>query len=513
MASIDPDPVYGGDGGTGAEDGVDDKDKPERSGRTAPKKKPGAARVVASERVVVRTGRAAGGRVAARPARLSGVASGIVWPAIPAGHDAQVLALQHIFNETQWWNPERLLAEQLKQAQHLIRHAARTVPLYRERLAALRDVAPGALTMEQFRAIPLLTRADIQDAGADFASREVPPGHGAVGESRTSGSSGKPITFQYTAVTALMLSAMTLRGHLWHNRDLAAKNMKIRVTSKTGARTRWAPVPWSGTTVHISGRLPVNELLDHIVAEDPAYFEAHPNQVLGLLQRSAETGAKPKSLREVRTFGENLEPWLRDKCRDVWDVPMVDNYSAEEFGTIAHQCPVTTNLHVMAENVLVEVLDDNNQPCRPGETGRVVVTSLNNFATPLIRAELGDMARAGGPCSCGRGLPVLERILGRERHLFIRPDGERVFPEFYLEMTALAPVRQFQLTQKTLKLIEVKLAAARPLTAAEEDTARGFIGDGLGYAFALDFVYVDEIPREANGKYQDYRSEVSAATT
>ena len=61
--------------------------------------------------------------------------------------------------------------------------------------------------------------------------------------------------------------------------------------------------------------------------------------------------------------------------------------------------------------------------------------------------------------------------------------------------------------------IEVKLAAARPLTAAEEDTARRFIGDGLGYAFALDFVYVDEIPREANGKYQDYRSEVSAATT
>ncbi len=140
------------------------------------------------------------------------------------------------------------------------------------------------------------------------------------------------------------------------------------------------------------------------------------------------------------------------------------------------------------------------------------MTSLNNFATPFIRAELGDFARLGGPCACGRGLPVLERILGRQRNLFVRPDGERVFPEFYREMTALPSVRQFQLTQKTLKLIEVKLAATRPLTAAEEDTVRRFLHDGLGYAFALNFVYVDDIPREPSGKYQDYRSEVSAGS-
>jgi phenylacetate-coenzyme A ligase PaaK-like adenylate-forming protein len=62
----------------------------------------------------------------------------------------------------------------------------------------------------------------------------------------------------------------------------------------------------------------------------------------------------------------------------------------------------------------VEVLDEEGRPCAPGETGRVVATSLNNFAMPLIRYETGDTAEVGAPCPCGRGLPVLTRIMGRD---------------------------------------------------------------------------------------------------
>lgn len=436
---------------------------------------------------------------------------GIGWPRLPRRSETLVLALQVQFNATQWWTPERLLAQQLAQAQRVIRHAARTVPFYRERLAGLSDLAPGRLTMERFRAIPPLTRRDIQEAGKDLWSGALPPGHGTPRPSRTSGSSGRPIEFLNTFVTALMAAALTLRGHLWHNRDLSQKNLKVRVAFTTGTRERWAPVPWSGTSVQVSGKLPIDELFAHLLDEDPAYLEAHPHQILGLLQRSEQTGQRPGSLREARSFGETLDPWLREKCRALWGVPMVDNYSAEEFGTIAHQCPASTNLHVMAESVLLEVLDEDGAPCRPGESGRVVITSLNNFASPFIREELGDVARVGAPCACGRGLPVIERVMGRERNLFVRPDGGRVLPELYREFSSMAPVRQFQLTQKTVELIEARLAVTRPLGADEEQAIRGFIRDALGYAFDVRFIYVDEIPREPSGKYQDYRSEVSAA--
>ena len=106
------------------------------------------------------------------------------------------------------------------------------------------------------------------------------------------------------------------------------------------------------------------------------------------------------------------------------------------------------------------------------------------------------------------GLPALERILGRERHLLVRPTGEKVFPELYREFVKVPAIRQFQLTQKTLEQIEMKLAVARPLTPDEQSEIRNLVNEQLGYPFELPIVYVDEIPREASGKYQDYRSEL-----
>ena len=65
--------------------------------------------------------------------------------------------------------------------------------------------------------------------------------------------------------------------------------------------------------------------------------------------------------------------------------------------------------------MILEILDEAGRPCGPGETGRVVLTDLHNFATPLIRYEIGDYAEAAGPCPCGRGLPVATRLRGQRR--------------------------------------------------------------------------------------------------
>ena len=140
----------------------------------------------------------------------------------------------------------------------------------------------------------------------------------------------------------------------------------------------------------------------------------------------------------------------------------------------------------------------------------MVVTSLHNFASPFIREDLGDVARVGAPCSCGRGLPVLERILGRQRTFALRPNGERVFVATMHGLFEIPAIRQWQLTQKTIEEIEVKLVVACALSEAEERQARQAIIDRLGYEYKLPLVYVDDIPREASGKYQEFKSEILA---
>jgi phenylacetate-CoA ligase len=116
----------------------------------------------------------------------------------------------------------------------------------------------------------------------------------------------------------------------------------------------------------------------------------------------------------VQSLGGGLSAEARNACREAWGVPLAHIYRAEEVGPLALQCPEHEHFHVQSEQALVEVLDAQGMACAPGETGRVVATPLNNFAMPLIRYEVGETAEVGAPCACGRGLPVLTRIMDRD---------------------------------------------------------------------------------------------------
>ena len=442
--------------------------------------------------------------------------SGIYWPAMPAFVDAAVLALQHQLEQSQWWPAETLAEHQLRQLELLLAHAARTVPFYRGRLDAIAGLRRGELTMDAWRRLPVLGRTDIQEAGAALVSRRLPKDHGDTSDVSTSGSTGRPVTVKATAITKLFFRALTLRYDVWHDREFSGKNAKIARQSPSAAgdetgrhRSTWVFGYASGPMVSFNVTRPAAEQLAWLGQVNPDYLLTYPSNLLSLLQRCEETGVRFPGLREVATMGEVLEPEVRAACERVWGLPVVDAYSAKELGIIALQCPEHPHYHVQAENVLVEILDKDGKPCPPGEVGRLVVTDLHNFAMPLIRYEIGDYAEAGGPCPCGRGLPVITRILGRVRNLLTLPSGERIWPLYNSSsLGKIAPVRQAQLIQRSLEQIQVNLVVARPLTAAEEERLSDAIGRALGHPFALSFVYVEEIPRAASGKFEDFVSEI-----
>src|SRR5690606_29109428 len=118
-------------------------------------------------------------------------------------------------------------------------------------------------------------------------------------------------------------------------------------------------------------------------------------------------------LKSVLTQSELASRHLRERLRAIWGASLTDTYSASEVGVMALQCPHSGQYHVQSEVALVEVIDAAGRPCAPGEMGRVVVTPLHNFAQPLFRYDIGDLAEVGEACACGRGLPTLARIIGR----------------------------------------------------------------------------------------------------
>jgi phenylacetate-CoA ligase len=201
---------------------------------------------------------------------------------------------------------------------------------------------------------------------------------------------------------------------------------------------------------------------------------------------------------------------FRDTLRAAWGVRVVDMYSAQEVGYLALQCPESERYHVQAEGVLMEVLDEHGEPCDPGKTGRVVVTDLHNFTMPFIRYDIGDFATVGAPCSCGRGLPVLDAIVGRVRNMLVLPDGQRRFPRIgATALASVAPIKQYQFVQTASDCIEARLVVARPLDSAAEARVTEVLHAKLGYPFRIVFRYGGSIARDPSGKFEDFRSEVT----
>jgi hypothetical protein len=102
-----------------------------------------------------------------------------------------------------------------------------------------------------------------------------------------------------------------MRGHLWHGRDLRASSLVIRPPRpgvRPGRRHRWAPLPATGPGLAIDMRLPIETIFEELLAAAPAYLQTHPYLVLALVQRSEASGRRPAGLREVRTYGEALDP-------------------------------------------------------------------------------------------------------------------------------------------------------------------------------------------------------------
>ena len=109
----------------------------------------------------------------------------------------------------------------------------------------------------------------------------------------------------------------------------------------------------------------------------------------------------------------------------------------------------------------------------------MVLTDLHNFAMPLVRYEIGDYAEAGGPCPCGRGLPVLRRIIGRVRNMLVTASGDRLWPYFGARhILDVAPILQQQFVQKDYDLIEARFVTEAPLGAEQENRLRHLILSG-----------------------------------
>lgn len=426
---------------------------------------------------------------------------GIVWPDVPDITPKASLAIADELERTQWLSPAELAAKQQQQLAQILAHAHASVPHY------------AAIDPGDFASVPLTSRDAIIAAGDALLSTRYPSTHGAAPEVMTSRTSGTPVRVRGTGALAALQGAIALREHRWFRRDLTAHFAAIRyVPGRAAPPDGLQAKGWGPVTALLAPDAPVSILsidstteqqLAWLVRTNPTYFLCYPSALHALLRAIDAAGLALPALREIRTISEVLSPGTRGLARDVLNVPIVDTYSAQEVGAIALQCPTGEHYHVQSERHVVEILRDDGTPCAVGETGRVVITDLHNFATPILRYEIGDYAEVGAPCACGRGLPVLARVVGRRRNMCLYPDGTTRWPLFTVAARVAARYRELQVIQTARDALRVLVV---PEGELDRQALIAALRSSLGYPFAVEVEVVDAIGRTPAGKLEEFVS-------
>lgn len=433
-----------------------------------------------------------------------------VQPLIAAKRRSRHLRNYRHLSKTQFDSPDTVRARQLAMLKAQLRHAYATVPFYRRTWAAAGVHPDDVKTFADFRHFPIVTKTDIRKHAAEMLSEAY---RGAKLRTKTtSGSTGVPLVIKLDERGAQWKAGCTLRADEWSGWRLGQRVAKVWGNPEYrhfGLRGR--------LTNHFVDRaiyLDTIGLTDDRIREFVAAVRRHrPGLVFGhahslymlacVLNKSGIADIRPNG---CISTAMPLHDYQRKAIEQALGVPVTNRYGCEEVSLIACQCERGRGLHVAAESVYVEVNGE-------GRTGPLLVTDLVNFAMPLIRYQIGDVATlSDAPCECGRGLPVLEKVEGRDADYVVTPAGSLISGISLTENFAvlIKGAAQVQIIQETVTHLRVRMVRDPIWDAESERQIRELVFRTFGPTMTYDLEFVDLIPQEPSGKYRFCVSKVSA---
>jgi len=387
-------------------------------------------------------------------------------------------------NETQWWKAERLEELQNRRLRMMIKHAYENVPYYR-RIFKERDLDPNDIKeKEDLRKLPILTKDDIRKNLTDLIARNVPKSKFI--EAHSSGSTGEPLKYFLDKRAYSMGWAQTFRCWGWAGYRIGDRYVKISLNPRKGIKKRFQDVLMRCTYIYSSGIREdnVEVYLKKMFGSKIIRSYASSAYMLAKLGEGKDV-PKPNAF---ATTGEILYDRWRKKIEEVFETMVLDGYGGEST-PIAFQCP-SGAYHVCAESVILEVLRGDEPTDGMGE---VVITNLDNWAMPLIRYKLNDIVTPSNGCDCGRNLPTLKSIEGRDTDIVITPNGFLVVHFFTILFEYIEGVDAFQVVQEEMDRLTIKIVKNDKFKEKDKEYIKNKIKEHVG-DINIEFEFLEKIP-------------------
>jgi len=368
--------------------------------------------------------------------------------------------------------------------------------------------------VEDLRRLPLLKKADVRKHRQSLISDAA----GKLTPFSTGGSTGEPLTFDLSKRRIASRVACRQRVMRWWGLSMGDRELALWGSPVELTRQDWLRALRDGLlATRLLSAFEMNEAttsryLDTIESERFTQIFAYPSAIYLLCLHARKQGRNLRRLgiKAVFVTGEVLFAYQRALISETLNCPVADGYGGRDSGFISHECP-RGGMHVLADAIILEIVDSQGHPVPVGEPGEIVVTDLYSHEAPFLRYATGDIAVwSQRTCLCGRALPLLDRIDGRSNDSILAPDGRIIN-----SLAVVYPVRevkgieQFRICQNKVDAFHVQIVPNQQFRVDAENQIRNAWEKLLRSELDITFEYMASLPAERSGKFRHVVSKVS----
>jgi len=415
--------------------------------------------------------------------------------------------LDHLL-KSQWWTLDEHINYQNERLQALIKHSYDTVPYYRD-VMQMRHLVPDDIkTIADLWKLPVLTRETIKDNQHRLISRSF--NRFGLIQGRTSGTTGSPLQFFWDRSTCIINNAVDWRQKTWAGLRYGDRYAVLLGRTIVPIKQEKPPF-WRMNYIHnqlwFSSFHMTEQNLKYYLKKleefNPLCLEGYPS-TLYILAKYLESQNKTFPVKSVLTSSETLHSVQKETIEKAFCCRVFDFYGLAERAIFATECDKHEGHHINMEYGIVEILNSEGTPVEKGGLGRLVGTSLHNFAMPFIRYKTNDIsALLTKNCLCGRELPLMADVATKAEDIVVTRDGRYISPSLLTHpFKPLHNIKLSQIIQEDLDNLIIKIVPGLDYSDRDTEHLLSALKQRVGSNMKIEIQFVESIPRTSAGKFR-----------
>lgn len=408
----------------------------------------------------------------------------------------------------QYWSDSDISVLQDQKLDRLIKHAAATSNWYKKIIIDLGIDPNKQFTRADLALFPITTKQDIRENTQDFISSQFDPER--MPKAKTGGSTGVSLNLFFDENCQKLRNGAQIFADSFSGWKPGARiaavwgNPPKAITLKQKIRAFLLDRMIYLDTMNLDSRS-MGDFVDTWRRFSPDMVFGHAHSIYIFAKYLIENGINNLRPQGIVATSMMLLDHERAVIEQAFQCKVSNRYGCEEVGLIAVECEQHNGMHINSPHIILECLNDHDQPVPMGTPGKLVITDLNNFGMPLIRYRVEDVGvLSEHKCSCGRTTPILERLEGRMADFLKKPDGGQVAGVSLVErtLTKIPGIEQMQLVQETLHHILINRVKGHEYTPATDAALIAEFSHIFGPSVIFTINNVEKIPQEKSGKYR-----------